>query len=339
MKIKSHIFIVLLILFILSLIIFKLHEESKSHVFIFNRMTSINNILSKKLIDNFFSDDIHLKATSTEAIKKIVLQDIGYDNWLDYIEFIELYLYPVDIVYDNSEDLIIWINLSKDQGAVGVYRLHEDKYILHNKIENLAYIKNVSSIRINTLDKSFIIIEEVLDEIIGAFFIDNYIRIFSQSNNKFIEVFRQSTDYTAYFFERWNAPETAEPKWYKIAENAVVDNIIAEKNYIGISISKSIFKYEALNSSTPDFPQDFKLITQAHFDTKLIWNEQYESFIMAEGKILSENIDVGILEDTTQTVDYLLNLTGKYYKVIDKNKKIMYFDKENILLIKNFSTL
>ena len=53
MKIKSHIFIVLLILFILSLIIFKLHEESKSHVFVYNSYiyckTTVNSEMRREL--------------------------------------------------------------------------------------------------------------------------------------------------------------------------------------------------------------------------------------------------------------------------------------------------
>lgn len=339
MKVKNYIFIILLMFFTISLIVFNHYKESKSHNIFSNHIASFNNVLSKKLIDNFFSGDTHLKDNSTKLIKKIVLQDLGYKNWMDYIGFIEIYLYPADIIYDNTEDLIVWINLSKDQGTMGIYSLHEDKYIYHSKIDNLSYIKNVSSVKIEALNKVFIITEETIDEMMGAFFTDNYFRIFSENNDTFIEVFRQSTDYTAYFFEGWNTPETIEPRWYKINEFAVIDNIVVEKNHIEINISKSLLKYEAINSTTSYLPKDFKLINQISFDTKMIWSEHYGSFIIAEGKMLQGNIDIGILEDTSQTVDYLLNLTGKYYKVIDKNKNIMYVDPKDIIIIKDFSTL
>lgn len=338
-KVKNSSLTIILIFFLSFLLLLKLYITSTTDDFVFNQIISFNNILSKKLVDNFFSDDNDIKESATTAIKKIVLHDLGYENWLNYIDFIDIRLYLQDVVHDSREDLIISVNLSKDQGVIGIYRLYEDKYILSNTIKDLCNIRNISSIKIGPSKKTFLITEEVLDEMIGAYFVDNFIRIFSEANGKFIEVFRQSVDYTAFYFEKWQDPNTSNPKWYKITENSVVDNITLEKENIVINISKALAKYENSNSSNfADF-SNYKLISQHNYDIKLVWSEVYNSFILAEGKILSRNIDVGIIEDTTQTVDYLLNLTGKYYKVIDKDNVILYIDKNDIIITKDFSAL
>lgn len=326
-------------LFIVCLISFKIYYSSITNNLVFNQISFLNSPLSKKLVNNFFSEDNDIQRLSSKSIKEIVLKDLGYTNWLDYIEFIDINLYPFDIIHDNTEDLIIAINLSKDQGVIGIYRQYEDKYVLSNKITNLCKIKNVSAIRVESSEKAFIVVEEVLDEMIGAYFVDNYIRIFSETNGTFMEVFRQSTDYLAYYFEKWSNPEAEEPKWYKVTEISVVDNITIEKNNIVVNISKSLAKYEAINSSSISIPSEFRLMEENHFSVKLVWSETYNSFIISEGKIISQNTDVGILEDTTQTVDYLLNLTGKYYKVIDKNERILYINSEDIIITKDFLTL
>ncbi|WIV10656.1 hypothetical protein [Proteiniborus sp. MB09-C3] len=338
-KNKNHLLPIILVLFIACLFTFKIYYSSVTDDLVFNQIGVFNNILSKKLVDNFFSENSDIKELSTNSIKKIVLKDLGYENWLNYIEFIDIYLYPFDIIHDNVEDLIISVNLSKDQGVIGIYRLYEDRYILSNIIKDLCNIKNVSAIRIESSKKSFIVTEEILDEMIGAYFIDNFVRVFSETDGEFIEVFRQSIDYTAYYFEKWSDPETPEPKWYKITDSSVVDNINLEKENIIINVSKTLSKYESLDSSSFSASSDYKLIGQNSFDVKLVWSEPYNSFIMSEGKIISQNTEVGILEDTTQTVDYLLNLTGKYYKVIDKNKRIFYIKNDDIMIIKDFSTL
>lgn len=330
---------IILMLFIVCLISFKIYYSSITNNLVFNQISFLNSPLSKKLVNNFFSEDNDIQRLSSKSIKEIVLKDLGYTNWLDYIEFIDINLYPFDIIHDNTEDLIIAINLSKDQGVIGIYRQYEDKYVLSNKITNLCKIKNVSAIRVESSEKAFIVVEEVLDEMIGAYFVDNYIRIFSETNGTFMEVFRQSTDYLAYYFEKWSNPEAEEPKWYKVTEISVVDNITIEKNNIVVNISKSLAKYEAINSSSISIPSEFRLMEENHFSVKLVWSETYNSFIISEGKIISQNTDVGILEDTTQTVDYLLNLTGKYYKVIDKNERILYINSEDIIITKDFLTL
>lgn len=339
MRRKHHSLPIILALFFLCLLVFRFYYESKTNNLVFNQTGIFNNILSKKIVDNFFSDNDEMKKLSTKSIKKIVLKDLGYENWLSYIDFIDISLYPFDVIHDNVEELIVSINLSKDQAVIGIYRLYEDKYILARKIDSLCNVKNISAIRIEPSKKVFIITEEILDEMIGAYFVDNFIRIFSEIEDEFVEVFRQSTDYTAYYYEKWGNPSVPDPKWYKIVENSVVDNITAEKGYITINVSKSLAKFEAINSSSFSNPNDYKLIEQNSFDIKFVWNELYNSFILSKGRIISQNVDVGILEDTTQTVDYLLNLTGKYYKVIDKNKRILYIEKDDIIIIEDFSTL
>lgn len=330
---------IMLVLFVLCLLIFRFYYESSINNLVFNQISMINNSLSKKLVDNFFSDNDELKELSIESIKKIVLKNLGYSNWMDYIDFIDIHLYLCDVVHDNIEDLIISVNLSQDQGVLGIYRLYEDRYILANKIDNLSKIERVSAIRIGPSEKSFIITEEVLDEMLGAYFVDNYIRVFSDMGNGFEEVFRQSIDYTAYYNEMWGDPGASNPIWYKITENSVVDNITTEKGFITINVSKTLSKFEAANSYGFSIPNDYKLIDENIFEIKFVWSELYNSFIISQGLILSQNVEVGILEDATQTVDYLLNLTGKYYKVIDKNKRILYIEKDDIMIIKDYSAL
>lgn len=339
MKAKNHSLPAILILIVLCLFVFRLYYISKTNNLVFNQIATLDNILSKKLVENFFSENNDIKKQSTKSIKKIVLKDLGYENWLNYLDFIDICLYPTDIIHDNVEDLIITVNLSQDQSVIGVYRLYEDIYTLSNKIDNLCNIKNMSTVRIGASKKSFIITEEVIDEMIGAYFVDNFVRIFLEYEGNFIEVYRQSINYSAYYYEKWSNPKLLKPKWYKIVENSVVDNITEEREYITINVAKSLLKYESLSFSSFDVPNEYKIVNQSNYDVKLVWNESYSAFIMSEGKIISKDIDVGILEDTTQTVDYLLNLTGKYYKVIDKNKRTMYVDKNDIMIVKDFSTL
>lgn len=332
-------FLIVIIFFMFSLYVLRLFFIAKENDLVFNQLKILNNNLSKKLVDNYFSAEDELRDSSITKIKQIVLKDMGYDNWLDFIQFVDIQLYLYDVVHDDKKELLISVNLSKDQGAISMYQLVGDRYILVHKIDELSHINSVSAIKTEPENRVFIILEETLDEMVGAYFVDNYTRIFTIINNDFVEVFRQSTDYSAFYFEKWSDIEVIDPKWYKITEISVVDNLTTVKNYITINVYKSLSKYEAHNPIDFADPSNNKLIEQNHHDIRYVWSKKFNYFIIAEGIIASKNESVGIIEDTTQTVDYLLNLTGEYYKVINKDGIINYIDKNDVVIIEDYSNL
>lgn len=333
---KNKLFFIVIFIILILTYIGRLYYISNTSNTVFNHIFPSMNNINSQLIKNYFSSNEEIKKDAENMIKEIVLKDINYENWIDYIEYIDIAIYPIDIIGDKKEDLIITLNVSKDIGVLAIYKPFNNNYIFTSKIENLTYINKVTTLRNIPLGKSFIIVEQTLDEKLGAFFFDNYVQIFVNNNNSFTEVFKQSLNYEGYYYEKWSDPSLEKPKWIKLIEQSLVDYITDENNNILINITKSIFKYEGYNYGRNTIPENFQLIKEENLKIKYFWSKKYSYFIQYEGRVNASNTPVGIIEYSGQFADSLLGLYKPYYKVIHKNGKIEYINSNELTIIENY---
>lgn len=328
---KNVLIFLTIIVCIVGFFLINTYYNSNSKEVSFNNISLLNPSITKALINNYFSNDESLKKSSQNIIKQIVLKDLNYDNWIEYLDYIEITIYPTKIYSDISEDLVITINLSKDTGIIAIYRLINDEYIFSDKIENLTYIKDIYSIKSQKYNRTFLIVEQVLDERLGAFFYDNYIQIFTKIDNSFSEVFRLSTEYTSYYYEKWSDSSIKTPKWYMIKEMSILSDISSNNDSLKIKVSKILKKYEGYNSLDNNMiPDNFQLIQEKQFDIEYNWSNVYKYFIIGVGTYKVDNTPVGIIEFSNHSSDSLLKDQDIYYKVIYKNGKIDYIHNKLI---------
>ncbi|MTI70511.1 MAG: hypothetical protein FH751_09705 [Firmicutes bacterium] len=324
-----------ILLILVMIFSFKQFLISKDYNTTFKNTLFNYNQITKQLINNYFSEDPSLKKEAENIIKEYVLKDLGYENWLDYIKYINITIYPVDFSNNNNKDLIIALNISKDIGVIGFYTAIDDYYIYNNKIENLVEIKNVNTIVDKQNNRIFIITEEFLDERVGAYLTDIFIRVHTNIDKDFKEVFRVSKEYETYFNESWLDPSIESPKWYKLTENNLIDYLITEDNKFVFNVSKSLNKFESKKPSV-EIPKDFTLIETKNYDIKYTWMDKYNYFILSEGIIKSTQEKVGIIEDSRLNVESLLNFSNEYFKIIDKNGKIRIIKPDNIKILNRY---
>ncbi len=330
---KNLLSIFVLLILLVSIFLTKAYYDAAMLHTTFSQVFLFQEKLTNQLIDNYFSTDERLKKQAEKSIKRIVLKDLEYSNWLNYIDYIEISIYPIKIQNISKEELIIALNLSQDEGIMVIYKHQDVGYIYSNKIEDLTFIKDVKRIKNPLNNRIFLIVEELLDESIGAYFIDNFIRVFTLIDGKYNEVYRQSLDYNAYYYEKWTDPSIENPKWLKLNEKAILDYIITTEGKNTINTSKNISKYKSNSTQLDTIPQDFILVTEKSFDITSIWSEDYKYFIQGTAKIKHSNETVGIMEISEQAADSLLSLSNKYYKVIDRNGKINYMAEDNLEII------
>ncbi len=320
--------IIMLILFV-TIVILIVHIPISKSLYVFNNFEQ--NIISSKLINDYFSNNQTIKSKAEKTIKTIVLQDLDYENWLDYLEYIDIIIYPVNIIGDSKKDLIIALNITKDIGVIGLYNNINNNYNYYNKLENLTHINSID-IASDKLGRIFIIVNQLLDEKLGAFFTDNYIQIFTEDNKSYKEVFRQSIDYEAFVYEKWIDASIENPKWYKLTEQNIIDYSLDNNGKIVIDLSKILSKYQGYNSSD-SIPENFELVEQKNIDLVYSWNNKYNYFIQNEGKIKNTGEIVGIIERSSQFVDSLLCKSDEYFKIIDNNDKIRFIKIDSLSLL------
>lgn len=291
--------------------------------------------LNINLIDSYSKSKGEEKNQLEYHIKNLVIRDMKLDEWSKYLEEVEMKTYNLDLINGDEKELLISLNLAKNLGVLGIYKLEGELYSLVSKVENLTNIENITVEKNKKTGQKFLVLEEFLDERIGAYFIDKFMRIFIEKDGEFREVLRQSRDYEAYYYEKWIDPNKETSKWYRLNEKNIIEYDFKDNGQTIIDIHKTLNKSEGLNGTASKIPTEFKEVEKRNFDIKYMWNDEYNTFIIGEGKLIATGEKVAILEDTSKTVDYLLNLGDKYYKVVNKNMKTKYVKEKEINITKD----
>lgn len=321
--------LIIVILSLLIVAIMTVNVGNKDNLKVGN--VKVKEGVNTDLIEKYMSLKGEEKKKIENNIKSIILKDLELDTWLEYVDDVDVLIKHLDLIDNDKKELVVGLNLSKNLGAIGIYIQEGDSYILKNKINNLTTIRKLTAQKSRENDKRFLVVEEFLDERVGAYFTDRFIRIFTKEE-EFEEVFRDSIVYESYYNEKWIDENKENPKWFKLEDKSELDYSFKEDKGIYIIVSKNITKSEG--ESSVNIPKEFRQVEKSEFKINYTWSDQYKKFIMGTGKIISTGEEVAILEDASKTADYLLNLGDKYYKVINKNMQIDYV-KEYQLEIKD----
>ncbi|MBS4534660.1 hypothetical protein GOQ29_03420 [Clostridium sp. D2Q-14] len=316
--------------FCLTLMLLMILTISLNH----NNIITIKNIfipinLTEDIIDDYFSNNTEKKSEAIKQIKEIVLNDLGFKNWTDYSDYMNILIFPEDINKNKITDVIIVLNLSKDSSIIAIYENNKTNYRLKYTIKDLPYIEHVSTININ--NNFFLVTEEIIDEKLGGYYYDKSITIYNHNNNDFKKVFQESKTYEAYFYEGWDNKDIENAKWFKLAENNLID-IIPKNDSLNINVDKNLKVYNS-DESTTSIPSNFQDIKQKDFLIKYYWSEKFNYFIQKEGKTIDSGELVGIVSIYNQYVDSFLSNDELTYKIIDENGNLKHENLNNIEIL------
>ncbi|WP_130806592.1 hypothetical protein [Senegalia massiliensis] len=323
MKTSNSMFFIISFFIIIVLILFLSYKVMPS-----TNSKSDNFILTEGIIDDYFSDDINKKANSIDKIKEIVLYDLGFENWMEYKEYMDILIFPTDLENNPDIDIIIGLNLSKDTGLIAIYTKENSNYVLNNFIKDLSYIDYISTYEVN--DEFFLAVEETIDEKLGGYFYDEKLVIYYKEES-FNKVFEDSKIYESYFYEGWKKEDIKNPKWFKLTENNIID-IIEDKDNIKIKDNKELKLYVSEESST-SIPSNFDEYKSKKFNLNYFWDKDLNYFIQNRGILVDSGELIGIVSISNQNIDYYLDNQEVTYKIIDQKGNIRHESLDKIRVL------
>lgn len=322
--------LLIFILCFLSISIFALNQffiDSQS-------ITTFKNLVVSELsipfsiLQDYKSQKQGLSQEASNAIKTTTLKNLGYEHWLDYLDYIELNVYQSNVTEDAKEELIVALNLSKDLAAMAVYSPINQEYVYKTAIKDLLPIKKLSFIKVPHKDINFLVTEQLLDERFGAFFIDQFLEIYLFENNNFISVFKKSQYLQEVYNLKWIDPSASNDQWVKIVEN----NIIDFKENKGLNIEVSIFR-EKLTAQNRFMPKEseYKMAEEIATTETYYWSPKFSHFVIFEGIDKKSTAAVAVIEDTSSWKEYLLGLRSNNYRIKTVSGKILFQGKDSII--------
>lgn len=325
-----------ILILIISITFFTIFILQLSNISVINTFKNLddsnflNTTIGRKIIEDYYSENNELKIAAIKKLKEIALEDMDYENWNNYIDLIELKINEKN--FDDKDILFIILNLSKDNSIIGIYEKNNDNYKYINKIENLVNVKNIEVLKDKKNNRDFLLTYEYLDERFGAYFYDYYIRAFTNIDNKYKEVLRQSLDYEAFIKSKWLDSNETKDFWYKIQEKASFTSQLYESGTLGLDFNVILSKYISYENSN-EIPENFNLVEKKDVKIDYKWSEAFKYFLQGLAKLKSTNETVGIILDSNKTAESLLNIKDRYFKIIDSNGKIKYVDKDELIFI------
>ncbi|QEK12391.1 hypothetical protein FQB35_08380 [Crassaminicella thermophila] len=281
--------------------------------------------ISNELLKNYLSDDQNLRKEASKSIILTTLKNLNYEQWIEYIDYINLLLFKSNVLPSNNDELIVALNLSKDLAVVAIYTPINGEYVFTSKIENLLPIQNIRFLQAPGLDYNFIITDQLLDEKLGAFFLEEFIEIFLYLDEDFKSVWKKTKYKDEIYNASWLNPKAPNNEWIKIIENN--DIKFKKNNTVNIDVFINRQKFKAFKKIFP-IDEDFKLEKEIIAHENYYWSPKYERFIMNEGIIKNSTTPIAIIDDTKHWLEAFLGFHSNNYKIITKDKKIYYINKQ-----------
>lgn len=308
---------------------FTLHTFLSTYQYIpaFKSYITPNLKISNDLLNDYYNNTFNDEAS--KSIMVTTLKNLDYKQWLELTDYIQLHVYKSNIIPDEEEELIVALNLSKDLAAIAIYTRIDDQYVFSHGIENLLPIRSIQFLPVKNLGYNLLITDQLLDEKLGAFYLEEFVEIFLYSNKDFKSIFKKTKYLNEIYNAQWIDPNAPSNEWFQIIE----DNIIHFDNtdHLSISVSINRRKLKTIKDVVPN-EEDFKLIEDVITQENFHWNKTYQNFIMTLATLNHSNTQVAILDDTSHWLESFIGFSSNNYKIITENGETMYIDKNNVNL-------
>ncbi|QXM06222.1 hypothetical protein [Crassaminicella indica] len=323
--VKKLFTILLIILLLSTAFIFNEFFNNNQYITTFKTYVIPNLKISNKLLENYYSTNTTLHKKASEAILLTTLKNLKYNQWIEYADYIDLILYKSNVLPYNKDELIVVLNLSKDSSVIAIYSHVNNEYIFTNKIENVLPVQNIKFLPVPELGYNMLITDQLLDERLGAFFLEEFIEIFVYRDDHFKSVFKKAKYKEEIYNAEWVDPKASSEKWIKIIEaNNITFN---QKPKLNISVSINQKKFETIKKTFPA-KGDFKLTEEIVTQENYYWSPKYQMFVMNEGIIKNSTTAIAIIDDTNHWLESFLGFPSNNYKILTENGKVFYLHKQ-----------
>lgn len=241
-----------------------------------------DTMINKSIVNNYLysSQTSQEKEKLKKEIIKEVLSATKYEKWNEYIDYIDLKIYKGSVLPNKKENIIFVLNMSKDTALIAVYENSPTQnYIYKTKITDLVSVKNIKFF------KNFMIIEQILDERVGAFFLDNFVEIFYYDNNGFKSTFKKSILYDEIYKDIWVNKNAPNDVWTKTIKKSSIDYLDEDIPKI-LSITTTT-TYKAKLIDTPK-EEDFRETGKKSEKELYVWDEKEKDFKLYEKSPIQE---------------------------------------------------
>ncbi|QUH26936.1 hypothetical protein [Serpentinicella alkaliphila] len=316
----SLFFICLLLIYFFTFNFFNSPESISTY----KQYSAPSHRLSKELVNSYFNGNQNNIDEIKYNIKLTLLNNLGYEQWKEYIDYIELRMYLNNVNSSNSEQLVAVLNLSKDLATIVILEDTQNQYIYKDKLENISKVKNIAFLENKIFDRNLMLIYQEIDEYLGAFFYKEFLEIYVYKDNQFKNLWEQTIYFEETYKESWINPDDKSNKWNRVIEKTVIEFDFIDNSKFNTYTDQK--KYIAYSIQQPNI-KEYVLENSYSFNQCVYWSNKYNSFIL--GEVTKDRFlkDLALIKDMNNSIENLFGIKNNNLKVLSENGEVTYLNK------------
>lgn len=316
---------ILAIFLVVAVLLFNFGYSKNIYTLAVDAFSMFSTSIPYNLVKEYEGDNLIKKKEAEIELKKICLANLEYTNWQNYLDYIELRTFRGNVLPQEGQELIVALNLSKDLAAVCIFSDNGQGYDFVQKIDNLLPIESIELVKIPDKEYNFLVIYQIADERLGAYYYEKFFEVYMYSDGVFKEKLKETIYYEEIYKSIWIDESASKDEWNKNTMRNSVLFIDNSNLHVDISGTKNKFKASGSNSIPKN--SDFKLIDSSSYKYKYFWNSEFQGFSRRESIVTFNSIPAIIIGDSETDNKNLYGFSKNKYKLMTSSGKILYIDK------------
>ena len=270
-----------------------------------------------------------LAKKSVQSIVDITLDNTGYIRWKAYSGELDVLIEEENLLPSRGDEVLVALSLQPQEALVACYIRDGGRLKYMGKIPNLLPVTGISVLSNAHLENKLLVVEQVQDEMLGAFFNARYRDIFLWKDGHFDRVLGLLTHYNAYWNRAWDGVKE-DASWLWLNQSAEVDysdsGDIIRVNYVQTLLQSIVTDTDSIPEAEYFAARYFRMVKEEYK-----WDGDWGLYILGEYIDSQTGERVALLEDYRNNVSSFIRGTGfEMVKVMDKKGEVSIIPADHL---------
>lgn len=265
-------------------------------------------------------------------IAETVLQDLGKMELYNIDNLQDLQLYFVDS--QDGERVVAVLDFGQENNLVAIYTQEGNVYEYVAELDLFYQVNDIQFLPIATQDKNAIIVNEYINQGLGAYEFSELIRGYVLEDGAYRQVLNAEGDVESYWNRGWENTDTIEPDvWEEVRQSTIAKWSVDTKGNPMLQLTKEQSYWEAKGNEekTVPFKEEFIEKENRIIQEEYIWSDNWNRFILGEAieKTAQEVVAIVAIRDHSPYA--LAGFVDNTFIVINEDGEEYMVNGENLV--------
>lgn len=274
------------------------------------------------------------QAEVQKEIAEQVLSDIKKADLFDLNDLQDVRVYFVDT--NDGERVVVLLDLGQENNIVAVYTEEGNVYEYVAELDLFYQVNDIQFLPIATQEKNAIIVNEYINQGLGAYEFSELIRGYVLESGMYRQVLNVEGDVDSFWNRKWDNPDSIEPyQWEQVHQSVSSTWDTDGKGNPILFLEKQQSLWEARENENNTVPPKEKFTKTSGRTIKetYFWSDDWNRFILGEAIEKSSQEVVAIIEIRDNSPYALAGFVDNTFLVLDEAEDIRMVDGNDLLQI------